>query len=113
MLIANRFNHICYLHSYYSVEIESCEVSDVLAEAKRWVEIISFKLKEFQQDQSEDDFIVFTNCIQDKERQLNIERKEQLQMDIDKEIAEIPKANKLDFMNKEKSKKLNLLKINK
>ncbi len=108
MLIANRFNHICYLHSYYSVEIESCEISDVLAEAKRWVDVISFKLKEFQHYQSEDDFIIYSNLIQEKSRQSNINRKQQLQMDIDEEI---PKPIQSD--NKEKMKKVNLLKIDK
>lgn len=110
-MIANRFNHICYLHSYYSVEIESCEIADVLSEAKKWVDALSLKLKEFQLDQSGEDFIIYSSNKESKRKTNN------KKMDIDEEVE--AKPTEIQPVSYEKSKevksikKLNILKVDK
>ena len=47
LICSNRFNKICFVHTYNSTQLESKEVLEMLNFGKKWVDKVFFKLKEF------------------------------------------------------------------
>lgn len=115
--VANRFNQICYLHTFQSPSIESCQVSEIIYDSKKWVDVISIKLKEFQVSDGKGCFFIFKS---DDEKD-GKDNSDDIDVDVDVVDEDKLKKERVVVGNKNKNKedgcgwnekrKVNILKI--
>lgn len=50
LISSNRFNQVCYMHSYNSCQLNSQDIIDMINVGKAWVEVFNMKLKELTKE---------------------------------------------------------------
>lgn len=115
--VANRFNQICYMHTFQSPTIESCQVSEIIYDSKKWVDVISIKMKEFQLSDGRECFFIFRS---DGERFGKDKSYDDMDVDVDVDVDEdrlnkekvvVGNKNKEDGCGFNEKRKVNILKI--
>ena len=103
------------MHTFQSPTIESCQVSEIIYDSKKWVDVISIKMKEFQLSDGRECFFIFRS---DGERFGKDKSYDDMDVDVDvdedrlnKEKVVVGNKNKEDGCGFNEKRKVNILKI--